>query len=276
VLGGITLVLSALVAQGAQALPLDAAPAKASVSAKPATKSQPVAKPPQKTATKIPFKPAEKLPQPLGKSAVQPIRHAQSADHGAAALPKPLAKPQGAGAPSVKAAVSQLSKQMAKQVAKQPPKQTVMQNALAVTKSLPKPSTPLKPQPKPALKQQTKPAQAVKAKTSVAAKGAPVVPMALGELPPLDPRVAVDMAVPPGLVQANESRVAAILGPARLVVWEGEARKLQFVGLRCVLDLFLYPAATGQDPRVTYSEARRASDGRRVDRNLCFASLIRH
>ncbi len=62
-------------------------------------------------------------------------------------------------------------------------------------------------------------------------------------------------------------------GTARLDVWEGDARKLQFVGPACVLDVFLYPAAPGQDPQSTYLDARRASDGKDVDRAACVTAL---
>ena len=62
-------------------------------------------------------------------------------------------------------------------------------------------------------------------------------------------------------------------GTARLDVWEGDARKLQFVGPACVLDVFLYPAAPGRDPQSTYLDARRASDGKDVDRAACVTAL---
>jgi hypothetical protein len=62
-------------------------------------------------------------------------------------------------------------------------------------------------------------------------------------------------------------------GQPRLDVIEGDARKLQYVGQSCVLDIFLYPATTGREPQATYVEARRASDGQDVDRAACVAAL---
>lgn len=64
-------------------------------------------------------------------------------------------------------------------------------------------------------------------------------------------------------------------GAARLDVWEGDARKLQFTGEACVLDVYLYPPAPGAEPRASYVDARRASDGLDVDRAACVAALAR-
>lgn len=62
-------------------------------------------------------------------------------------------------------------------------------------------------------------------------------------------------------------------GAARLDVWEGDARKLQFSGAACVLDVFLYPPEKGAEPLATYVDARRASDGKDVDKVACVAAL---
>jgi hypothetical protein len=55
-------------------------------------------------------------------------------------------------------------------------------------------------------------------------------------------------------------------------VWEGDARKLQFSGSPCILDVYLYPGAQGREPQATYVDARR-SDGRDVDRAACVQAL---
>lgn len=78
-----------------------------------------------------------------------------------------------------------------------------------------------------------------------------------------------------GVIGATAPELARRFGPARLDVWEGDARKLQFSGTPCVLDVYLYPSAPGRDPQATYAEARRASDGKEVDRVSCVASLRR-
>lgn len=80
----------------------------------------------------------------------------------------------------------------------------------------------------------------------------------------------------PGLeavIGAGQAELVRQFGPARLEVWEGDARKLQFVGTACVLDVYLYPPEKGREPEATYVDARRASDGQDVDRAGCVAAL---
>mgnify|MGYP000573680859 CR=1 FL=1 len=76
-----------------------------------------------------------------------------------------------------------------------------------------------------------------------------------------------------GVIGARPDDLVRQFGPARLDVIEGDARKLQFAGGPCVLDVFLYPPAPGKPPQATYVEARRASDAREVDRAACIAGL---
>lgn len=110
-----------------------------------------------------------------------------------------------------------------------------------------------------------------------------------GKAPPAGPSARVPVRVPaatppprprvlaaPGLEGVIGARMPELIdqfGPARLEVWEGDARKLQFTGSACVLDIYLYPPAPGRDPEATYVEARRASDGQDVDRAACVAAL---
>jgi hypothetical protein len=80
----------------------------------------------------------------------------------------------------------------------------------------------------------------------------------------------------PGLesvIGADESALVRQFGPARLNVWEGDARKLQFTGKACVLDVFLYPTTASRAPLASYVDARRSSDGKDVDRAACVAAL---
>jgi len=82
----------------------------------------------------------------------------------------------------------------------------------------------------------------------------------------------------PGLeivVERDAAALQQLFGPARLDVREGDARKLQFAGQSCVLDVFLYPQRPGAEPVATHLDARRASDGREVDRAACVAALRR-
>lgn len=78
-----------------------------------------------------------------------------------------------------------------------------------------------------------------------------------------------------GVIGTNQAQLTRTFGPPRLDVWEGDARKLQFTGTACVLDVFLYPSTASKEPHATYVEARRSSDGRDVDRAACVAALRR-
>lgn len=76
-----------------------------------------------------------------------------------------------------------------------------------------------------------------------------------------------------GVIGASGDDLLRQFGSARLDVSEGDARKLQFAGTACVLDIYLYPQASGRAPQASYVDARRASDGQDVDRAACVAAL---
>lgn len=89
---------------------------------------------------------------------------------------------------------------------------------------------------------------------------------------PRDPRIQSA----PGLetvIGANRKQLMDQFGEPRLDVWEGDARKLQFTGTSCVLDIYLYPTASSREPIATFVDARRSSDGQDVDRAACAVSL---
>ena len=90
--------------------------------------------------------------------------------------------------------------------------------------------------------------------------------------PPPPPQIQALPGVA-GVIGATQGDLARQFGAARLDVWEGDARKLQFAGSACVLDVYLYPSAAGREPQATYVDARRASDGQEVDRAACIAAL---
>lgn len=77
------------------------------------------------------------------------------------------------------------------------------------------------------------------------------------------------------MIGGGAGDLTRLFGPPRLDVQEGDARKLQFVGPACVLDIYLYPQGAGGEPRATYAEARRSTDAREVDRAACVAALRR-
>jgi hypothetical protein len=75
-----------------------------------------------------------------------------------------------------------------------------------------------------------------------------------------------------GVIGATAADLTRHFGTPRLDVIEGDARKLQFTGTACVLDVYLYPSAPGREPQATYVDARRG-DGRDVDRAACIEAL---
>jgi hypothetical protein len=76
-----------------------------------------------------------------------------------------------------------------------------------------------------------------------------------------------------GVIGADTAALQRAFGSPRLDVWEGDARKLQFSGEACVLDIYLYPPSPGATPTATWVDARRASDGLDVDRAACIKAL---
>lgn len=113
----------------------------------------------------------------------------------------------------------------------------------------------------------------------------PAPPPRTVAIPPADPQPTVpggfiaprvmndpDLAF---VIGSRAGQLQQIFGAPRLDVIEGDARKLQFVGEQCVLDVFLYPLAPGAEPTATYVDARRASDALDVDRAACANALRR-
>lgn len=83
--------------------------------------------------------------------------------------------------------------------------------------------------------------------------------------------------VPTGLdrVIGKDARtLVSLFGPAVQDVREESARKLQFAGVACILDAYLYPPTPGKEPVVTYLSAR-VPDGRDADKVSCVAALAR-
>lgn len=90
------------------------------------------------------------------------------------------------------------------------------------------------------------------------------------------PPPAARLQVLPGLegvVGAGPAELTRQFGTPRLDVIEGDARKLQFSGTACVLDIYLYPLERGREVQATYVDARRSSDGQEVDRAACITAL---
>jgi len=96
----------------------------------------------------------------------------------------------------------------------------------------------------------------------------PVVPRAPQREPEFSPRGLEN-------VMGHDARaVIGLFGSPDLDVREGDARKLQFLGPSCVLDVYFYPPRSGGEPVATYIDAR-LPDGRDTDRASCIAALSR-
>lgn len=76
-----------------------------------------------------------------------------------------------------------------------------------------------------------------------------------------------------GIIGARADQLLATLGPPRIDLVEGDARKLQFAAPECVLDIYLYPASAGAAPQATHAEARGRADGRALSGEDCLAAI---
>ena len=99
----------------------------------------------------------------------------------------------------------------------------------------------------------------------------PVAPPAAG----FRPARVMNLPGLEGVIGADTAALQRQFGTPRLDVWEADARKLQFSGEACVLDVYLYPLAPGAEPSATYVAARRTSDALDVDRAACVRALRR-
>lgn len=75
-----------------------------------------------------------------------------------------------------------------------------------------------------------------------------------------------------GIIGSDALQLGRVLGKPRLDVIEDDARKMQWTGTACILDVYLYPQPGANRPTATYVDARRG-DGRDVDRAACVAAL---
>ena len=76
------------------------------------------------------------------------------------------------------------------------------------------------------------------------------------------------------LIGQSPDAVGRLFGKPRLDVTEGAARKLQFEGSACVVDIYFYAPRAGAAPVATHVDAR-TPDGRSADLDGCAATLRR-
>ena len=94
-------------------------------------------------------------------------------------------------------------------------------------------------------------------------------PPVRAEPPPTAVRGGLDL-----VIGRDARALAAAFGTPDLDIREGRARKLQFLGPACVLDVYLYPSRSGVEPVATHVDAR-LPDGRDMDRASCIAAISR-
>jgi hypothetical protein len=112
--------------------------------------------------------------------------------------------------------------------------------------------------------------------TGCASGGArPVRPAAAG--PARSAIVVVpDVMAPAGLggvIGTSAGALTRRFGEPRIDLAEGDARKLQFSGRTCVLDIFLYPVSAGSEPTATHVDARVRQGGAAVDPGACIREV---
>jgi len=78
-----------------------------------------------------------------------------------------------------------------------------------------------------------------------------------------------------GVIGAPAATLTRRFGEPRLDLAEGDARKLQFAGGTCVLDVYLYPLQVGAEPTAAHVEARQRQGGADVDRGACIREVER-
>lgn len=76
-----------------------------------------------------------------------------------------------------------------------------------------------------------------------------------------------------GVIGSPAAALTRRFGAPRLDLAEGDARKLQFAGSGCVLDIFLYPLAVGAPLTATHVEARLRRGGAPVDPGACIREI---
>ncbi|GMN02543.1 hypothetical protein [Erythrobacter sp. MTPC3] len=90
------------------------------------------------------------------------------------------------------------------------------------------------------------------------------------------PNPAVRQNVGPAdLIGLTAGALKSRFGQARIDLAEGDARKLQFAGRSCVLDIYLYPGQRGVQPVSSHVAARLKDSGNAVDPGSCAAEIGR-
>ena len=78
-----------------------------------------------------------------------------------------------------------------------------------------------------------------------------------------------------GVIGQDAGTLVRRFGSPRIDLAEGDARKLQFGGSSCVLDIYLYPMRPGTQAVAAHVEARLRQGGEQVDRGACIREVER-
>lgn len=76
-----------------------------------------------------------------------------------------------------------------------------------------------------------------------------------------------------GVIGSPAAALTGRFGQPRIDLAEGDARKLQFAGPTCVLDIYLYPLAAAAEPTATHVEARIRQGGAAIDPGACIREV---
>jgi len=78
-----------------------------------------------------------------------------------------------------------------------------------------------------------------------------------------------------GVIGASPRALLQRFGTPRIDLVEGDARKLQFAGASCVLDIFIYPVAAAAEPTATHVMARLRAGGAPAEPRACIRKVER-
>lgn len=76
-----------------------------------------------------------------------------------------------------------------------------------------------------------------------------------------------------GVIGEDARTLLNRFGTPRIDLAEGDARKLQFAGRACVLDIYLYPPRAGSAPVAAHVAARLRQGGAPVDARACIREV---
>lgn len=78
-----------------------------------------------------------------------------------------------------------------------------------------------------------------------------------------------------GVIGSQAAALTRRFGTPRIDLAEGDARKLQFAGPTCVLDIYLYPVSAIAEPTATHVAARLRQGGAPADPGACIREVER-